>query len=198
MARTQAADYEQRRGAILEEAAKLFATHGFLGASVVELAKACKVSKSLLYHYYPSKESILFDVMDSHIHALTGVAEATLAGEAPPTERLRALTRAFMQLYSGASGHHKVLLNELDNLSREQRDLVVDHQRRLLRLVEHVLLEIEPSLERDRTRLRPVVMLFFGMINWTHNWFNPSGALSQTQVADMAVDILIGGLHSIK
>ena len=67
MARKQAPDFEQRRDAILEQAARLYAAQGFLGASVADLARACKTSKSLIYHYYPSKEDILFDVMHSHV-----------------------------------------------------------------------------------------------------------------------------------
>ena len=50
MARPQSPDYEQRREAILSAAARLYATKGFPGASVAELAKACGASKSLIYH----------------------------------------------------------------------------------------------------------------------------------------------------
>src|SRR6185437_11202433 len=63
MARTQAPDYEERRNAMLEKAAELYAERGFLGASLADLAASCRTSKSLIYHYYPSKEDILFDVM---------------------------------------------------------------------------------------------------------------------------------------
>ena len=70
MARTQAADYEERRTAIVEQAARLFAERGFLGASIADLAEACDSSKSLIYHYYASKEDILYDVMHSHVRAL--------------------------------------------------------------------------------------------------------------------------------
>ena len=49
MARPQAADYDDRRAAIVEQAARLYAERGFLGASLSDLAKACKTSKSLIY-----------------------------------------------------------------------------------------------------------------------------------------------------
>ena len=74
MARTQAADYEQRREAIVEKAAERFASQGFRGASVADLAEAVGASKSLIYHYYPSKEDILFEVMDSHLQELDDAA----------------------------------------------------------------------------------------------------------------------------
>jgi hypothetical protein len=37
-------------------------------------------------------------------------------------------------------------------------------------------------------------MLFFGMINWTHTWFDPKGAVSPGALAEMAADLTLGGL----
>src|ERR1700748_1557606 len=102
MARKQAPDFEQRRDAILDKAALLYAEHGFLGASVADLARECGMSKSLVYHYYPSKEDILFDVMHSHVQALLDAAERVAAGPGAADEKLRALTQEFMRLYVGA------------------------------------------------------------------------------------------------
>src|SRR5258708_31929188 len=70
MARTQALDYDKRRKTITSTAARLYAQHGFLGTSVAQIAAPCRTSKSLIYNYYPSKEDILFDVMNSHVQSL--------------------------------------------------------------------------------------------------------------------------------
>jgi hypothetical protein len=43
----------------------------------------------------------------------------------------------------------------------------------------------------------PLTMLFFGMINWTHTWFRPEGPVSGEALADMAVDLMLGGLSSL-
>src|SRR5690606_36531613 len=64
MARLRAKDYDDKRAAILEQAAGLFATEGFAAASLSRLAAACETSKASLYHYYQSKEAILFDILD--------------------------------------------------------------------------------------------------------------------------------------
>ena len=93
MARTQAADFEARRTAIVERAAALYAERGFLGASIADLAKVCRTSKSLIYHYYPSKEDILFDVMHSHVRALLDAAENVLKSPGNAADKLRAITR---------------------------------------------------------------------------------------------------------
>ena len=70
MARPQSPDYDKRREAILRAAARLFARQGFNGASVADLAAACGSSKSLVYHYFPSKEDILHAVMSAHLELL--------------------------------------------------------------------------------------------------------------------------------
>src|SRR4029079_7202911 len=102
MARTQAADYDDRKLGIVEAAAALYASRGFNGASVADLAERCKTSKSLIYHYYQSKEDILFDVMISHVRALYEAARVAVSGEDAAAEKLRRLAHAFMGLYVGA------------------------------------------------------------------------------------------------
>ena len=175
-------------------AAGLYARRGFPGASVSDLAKACGSSKSLVYHYFPSKDDILYEVMAAHLDALVEAADGAMrAGDA--RERLRALTLAFMRLYVGAQDSHKVLLNELDNLPSERRAEVIAKQRRIIASVESLVREIRPDL--DPLTL-PVAMLFFGMINWTHTWFRAGGAVTPEQLAEMTVNLLLGGVESLQ
>ena len=192
MARPQSPDYDKRRDAILAAAAHLYARRGFQGASVADLAKACSTSKSLIYHYFPSKDDLLYATMAAHLDALVAAAEqATQKGSAEA--RLRALTHAFMRLYVGAEDSHTVLLNELDNLPPARRAEVVAKQRRIIGAVEALVREIRPDAG-DLSM--PLTMLFFGMINWTHNWFRPGGAVDADRLADMAVDLMLNGVQA--
>ena len=195
MARTQAADYDERKEAIVEAAAALYARRGFNGASVADLAERCKTSKSLIYHYYQSKEDILFDVMISHVRALDEAARKAIAGEGDPALKLRRLAHAFMALYVGATDRHKVLLNELDNLDDKRRAEIVKTQRGLIEIVQRLLGEIEPKLKKRAGESYAAAMLFFGMINWTHTWFDAKGPVSADAIADMAVDVTLDGIR---
>src|ERR1044071_10461419 len=104
MARPQSPDYDKRRETILAAAARLYAKKGFPGSSVAELAKACNSSKSLIYHYFPSKDDILYAVMVEHLDALTEAAE-TACASGSADDKLRALTVAFMRIYASAQNH---------------------------------------------------------------------------------------------
>ncbi|MFB0872632.1 MULTISPECIES: TetR/AcrR family transcriptional regulator [unclassified Sphingobium] len=194
MARTQAADYEQRREAIVEKAAALFAKKGFLGTSISELAKACAMSKSLLYHYYGSKEEVLNAVMLSHIDQLVADVEAVVGEKLAPKEKLDALIHAFMKHYVGAADRQKVLLNELENLPATERDVVVAKQRMIIGTVQRLVGEIFASDSAAEARVR--TMLVFGMINWTHTWFNEKGPVSADRLASMVVDMTFAASKS--
>ena len=195
MARTQATDYAERRDAIVEKAAKLYAERGFLGASIADLAKACKTSKSLIYHYYPSKEDILFDVMHSHVAALLMAAQAVTASPASPVEKLRTITREFMKHYVGAASRQRVLLNELDHLPKERRAAIVGIQTKLIDIVQDIITELRPDLRAKPALKRPAAMLYFGMINWTHTWMDPSGAASPDKIANLAANMFLDGVE---
>lgn len=193
MPRTQAPEYEERRERIVARAADLYAERGFLGASIADLAEACQTSKSLIYHYYESKEAILFDVMHEHVKALLDTAEAIVTGPLSAREKLAAMTSAFFELYAGAAARHKVLLNDLQHLPPGRRSEVIGIQRKLIEHVERLVGELLPSL-RESALLRPAAMLYFGMINWTHTWLDPAGRASPQQIAELATSVFLDGI----
>jgi len=187
MARTQAADYEQRREAIVEKAAQLFARSGFRGTSIQDLSKACETSKSLFYHYYPSKEDVLYAVIASHIDQLVIDVEEVMAGGGEPVELLSNLIHAFMRHYIGAVDRQNVLLNELGSLPEDRRNVIIEKQRVVIDAVQSLLVHIHPSLAANPVRARVQTMLLFGMINWTKTWFRPDGPIDAEELADIVV-----------
>jgi AcrR family transcriptional regulator len=195
MARTQAEDYEHRRDEIVARAAALFAAQGFHGTSISELAEACGTSKSLLYHYYASKEDILFDAMHDHVKALLDAAEEVAKSKGAPEQKLRQLTHRFMALYLTAAANQRVLVNELRHLPAARRKTIVGIQRRLLDIVEEILIALRPALAREPGLKRPATMLYFGMINWMHTWLDPKGPATPASIADLTVTTFIEGLR---
>ncbi len=192
MARPQAADYEQRRGAIIEKAAALYASRGFHGASMADLAAACGMSKSLLYHYYASKEDLLYAVMESHIDQLVEDLEEVMEAGTKAPDTFARLIHAFMRHYVGAADRQTVLLNDLDNLPADRKATIVAKQRKLIDAVQRLLSDLLPD-ESSPARQRVRTMLIFGMINWTHTWFDPSGPVGADELADMAIELALSG-----
>jgi AcrR family transcriptional regulator len=190
MARTQAADYEMRREAMLDQAAELFARAGYRGTSMTDLATASSVSKSLLYHYFPSKEDVLFEVMTSHLDKLVEDVNEVVARETGDADKASDLIHAFMRHYVGAADRHKVLLNELNNLPQQRRSMIIAKQRLIIDAMQALLGKL-PGSPKDAHRTRAFTMLLFGMINWTHTWYDPDGPVPPDELADMVAGLIM-------
>jgi AcrR family transcriptional regulator len=196
MARPQAADYDDRRRSILEQAAALFAEKGFPRTSIAELAQACNASKAWLYHYYPSKEAVLHDIMSDHMERLLEATESSLAAGGDAGSRLRRLSRALMDIYGGSRAQHTVLVNDLGCLPADQRAEIVQLEKALLAKISDLLAEINPGLAAAPSLRTPAVMLFMGMLNWTYTWYDETGPVTPRMFADLASDVFLTGFGS--
>ena len=190
MARTQAPDYEERRIAIVDKAAELFARRGFTGASLSDLAAACQSSKSLIYHYFPSKEDILYEVMSSHIDQLVEDTHQVAREGGRAADQFNRLIHAFLRHYMGAASRQKVLLNELAHLPDAMRETIVSKQRQVVEVTQKLLTALTPGLAGDPKRARVQTMLLFGMINWTHTWYDPDGDIKIDELAEMVLELI--------
>ena len=62
--------YDEKRAEIVERGAMLFDKVGYYNTSMQMLADEVGLSKPTLYHYFPSKISILYAIHDTYINAL--------------------------------------------------------------------------------------------------------------------------------
>ncbi|MFC7049124.1 TetR/AcrR family transcriptional regulator [Emcibacter nanhaiensis] len=196
MARTQAADYDDRRRNILIQAANLFAEKGYARTSISELATACNASKSWLYHYYPSKEAILYDIMSYHVTELLECARDCRDEQGSPRDRFRELVRRFMSLYIEAGSQHVILLNDIGCLPEDKQKEIQELQDDVVAIVLELICEVNPALSGNKKFKKPVTMALMGMINWTYTWFDEKGPINEQQFADLAVDLFLNGLMS--
>jgi AcrR family transcriptional regulator len=195
MARGRAADYADKRREIGDAAARLFAERGFAAVSISDIARACGCAKSLIYHYYPSKEQILADLLVTHVEALLAAAKAAQAASDSPREQFRAFLRGHMRLYADARYFHVLLLNSLPHLPEQERNQVRQIERELVAIATAILLRLVPTLEDKPQLLRPTAMNLYALINWTHVWYDAAGPLKPEGFADFAGDLFLDGLE---
>jgi hypothetical protein len=71
---------------------------------------------------------------------------------------------------------------------------VVATERRIVRAIDRLLPGIQPKLEKHPDFTRPLTMLYFGMINWTDNWYSEKGRLAPAELAALAAELFLNGL----
>jgi AcrR family transcriptional regulator len=85
---------EERRALLLERATELFAEHGYDALSMSQIAREAKISKALLYHYFPSKSRLFEAALSSGAAELR--ARTEIDPSLPPAEQLSAALDAFL------------------------------------------------------------------------------------------------------
>ena len=209
MARPKSATHDIKRDAILDIAAQCFADRSYPAASMNEIAMACGTSKARLYHYYDSKEAILFDLMDRNTQRLLSLIALTDATaqrrNLDDRAALHELIRAFLQEYESSATRHVALLNDTQFLSDvpdehlgspaiSPRELILNRQRDVVAAVTRALRRAYPN-RLNASNQTAITMMLFGMINWTFTWLRPGGPISYVAFADEVIALLEKGLN---
>lgn len=199
MARTRASDFGEKQHAILVSAAAVFARQGMEKASMAQIANQANVSKALLYHYYPSKDALIFGIVHDHLVGLDAAVTAADDAALPAPERLKALIWAVLDSYRGADDQHYVQLNGAAALSDDQKAQIRAIERRIVKRFSDVLASINPRLDKPgRPLLMPVTMSLFGMLNWVYLWFKEGGPITREDYASLAATLILKGAEAVE
>lgn len=197
MARPVSASHDLRRDEILNVAASCFARQSYPATSMNDIAAACGTSKARLYHYYQSKEAILFELLDRYTQRLLviiGQVQARAHRQAlDERATLHELVRAFLREYETSATRHAALLGSTQFLGHEQREVILDRQRDVVSAVTRFLRLAYPQRLTPRNQ-NAIAMTLFGMINWTFTWLRPGGPLSYADFAEEVIAMLDQGL----
>lgn len=192
----RAKTYDDKRQLILERATELFARHGFHGTSVADIADACGASKALIYHYFDSKEQVLYELLTGFIEMFQIRLERAVNKAAKPPERLRAYMRETVAVLSKYRLNYARLFSELDALPAKQRDDVRSAERAIVNLLRKTLIEIRPDIANNPHAM-PVTLLALGTLVWSYTWFDPTRTLSLDELADLTTRFVLGGVQSV-
>jgi AcrR family transcriptional regulator len=193
MARTRANDYDKKRLGILSQSASLFAQHGFTGTSITMIAEACGVSKALMYHYYNSKDDVLFDLLADHLNHLIVAVEAASESAGDGKERLFAICTALLEAYRGADAEHQVQISSLKLLPQAQQSVLKELERQLVVIFSNAIAATLPTVADRPDVLKPLTMSLFGMLNWHYLWFRDGKGMTREAYARMAAGLVLAG-----
>ncbi|WP_171235801.1 TetR/AcrR family transcriptional regulator [Ruegeria sp. HKCCA6837] len=198
MARTIAKDHDQKREQILKMAAKVFADQGFDRASMTLLAKECGISKANIYHYYDSKDAILYDILETYLRELRDrICNVDLSG-LNPEQKLRTAVREILFAYQGADDEHRVQISGMSALTDEQQKLLRGYQHDLVNFVRDILKELSPEAFDDaKDKLRGATMSVFGMLNWYYMWNTGAGPKAREDYADLVSTLTVHGVQKL-
>jgi len=107
---------KSKKIAIVKAAQELFARFGFIKTTVDEIARAARMGKATLYHYFRSKEDVFKEVIEKESRILNEKVKEAIDKEETPQQKLKAFVLTRMRY-----------LNELANIYSALKDEFLNH-----------------------------------------------------------------------
>jgi AcrR family transcriptional regulator len=185
-----------RRRQLLDSALDVFATRGFHGASMNDVADAAGVTKPVLYQHFESKRQLFVELLEdvgSRLGQL--VADATAAADAP-REKVEKGFAAYFRWIDGNRAAFSLLFGGSVRLDTEFAD-AVHHVESFLAEAIATLIEADLDDEHRRTIAHGIVGLAEGTgRHWIADGLDLDPDILGRQVADLAYAGL-RGVHRI-
>jgi AcrR family transcriptional regulator len=185
---------ESRRIEICRTAAQIFRDRGYDATSVSDIARALGMTKAGLYHYFDSKEALLFEIMTFGLERVRVEVVAPVRAIRDPEQRLREIVTRHARITTNGRGAVAHLGDEIRALPPGARRQIEEKMRIYFDLIRGTLQELKAE-----GRLHPVdptvaAFSLLGMVLWLPRWFRQDGRLSQERVANDIATMALAGL----
>ena len=176
-------------------AAKLFNTKGYLQTTMDDITTAARFSKGGIYHYFSSKDEILFFVLDRYLNLVLQDLEHDLEEIEAAREKIQHIISRHIRLYTENPAEAKTLLNEKYCLPPKYRRKIDRKERQYFQIVRKVLaLFFAGKQKLPDSRIPVITFLLFGMCNWIFSWYDPRGAVTPEALSEIIWKIFLNGV----
>ncbi len=189
--------FERQQSKILLHATEVFYEKGYEGASMRDLSRASGMSLSGLYHYFESKEKLLYLIQK---HTFTTIVERLrerLDQSSEPEQRIRIFILNHLEYFLANRKAMKVLSHEDDVLKNGYGSEIAAIKREYYRICVGLLDDFKRGRKLEFSS-RLAVLSMFGMMNWIYTWYKPRIDADAREIAREMGDIFLRGIGSLQ
>jgi AcrR family transcriptional regulator len=186
-----------RMTSIAKVAAKLFNEKGYLETSMDDISTAAKLSKGGIYHYFSSKNEILYFISTNFMGLLLKDLRQEMEEIEDDFEKIQFIISRHIGFYTKYIAEAKTTIHEGHLLPPEYFKIIAEQERQYYQVVSSVLSNFFGGhLSKDL--LKVLTFILFGTCNGIYFWYNPKGSMTPKELSGIIIDILCRGLIGYK
>lgn len=175
-------------------AARLFYEKGYVETSIDDIADSVKMTKGGIYHYFKSKNEILYFILDHYVNYFLGNLEQELKKNDDAFSKIQFIISRHIDFYCKNLPEGKVLLHEVHCLLPEYFRVIAKKEKKYLNIVARVLSGyFGKNIQKDQ--LKVITFCLFGMCNWIYSWYDPRGPVTPERLAKIIYGIFSVGVR---
>jgi AcrR family transcriptional regulator len=186
----------KKRGQIATEAAALFDSRGYHATTMEDIATAVGIAKPTLYHYYRSKDQILYEIHEEFIDLLlTEHTQRATDASLGPEELLQGIAGDILDLMETHRGHVRTFFEHHRELAVRQRSTIRRKRDQYAGIVENLLQQGVDQKTID-TDPKMCALHFFGMCNWAYQWYRSGNEFAPRAIGEEFWRMLLDGIRT--
>ena len=180
---------------ICKKAARLFDINGYLATSLADISEASGLSKGGIFHYFPTKESLLFFILNRTMEQLTDELKKKLKGISNSREKIRIIIQNHIDLYCNNFHEARVILHETQNLRPDYWKTLRKRTKAYYNFLKSIMNDLlDRNNERNPEKAKLLINFLLGTCNWIYWWYDPKGRISPEELADEIYKVFVAGL----
>lgn len=184
-----------KEAVILAEACRLFATNGFDGTSIRDIANAVGISNAALYHYFADKNELFARIVTDVIERQCSFTEERIKADGTASQKLRSFMQAYAEFFQEHTSEAVASSRSFGALEKSpERDHAIYWRDRYEGLLRDILREGMKGGEFREGDVALTGRAVLSCLNWLHRWYSPAGSLSPVEIVDGYADILLRGI----
>jgi len=182
---------------IAKAAAKLFNEKGFLETSMDDVSAAAKLSKGGIYHYFSSKNEMLYFISTNFMGLLLNDLERELEKIEGNVAKIQFIISRHIEFYTKYIAEAKTTIHEGHLLPSEYYKIIGEQQRQYYRIVSDILSDFFGG-QISEDELKVLTFILFGTCNGIYFWYDPKGSMTPKELSGTIIEILCRGLIGYK
>ena len=182
---------------IAKAAARLFNENGFLETSMDDISAAARLSKGGLYHYFSSKNEMLYFICTNFMGLLLKDLKQELGKIEENVAKIQFVISRHIEFYTKYIAEAKTTIHEGHLLPSEYFKIIREQQRQYYRIVSDILSDFfDGQISEDE--LKVLTFILFGTCNGIYFWYDPKGSMTPKELSGTIIEILCRGLIGYK
>lgn len=197
MTRSDARRPTGSRDAIFEVATRRFSEVGYGSTTIRDIADEVGILPGSLYAHITSKEALLHEIIDSGIERFIASAREAIESDEPAGERLRLAVRRHLAVVGESPARTMVVFHLWRQLTGDFRSRILGKRQQYEDIFTQLVEDgMKSGCFNAGISPRIAVLAILGALNWSAEWYSPSGPATPEQVGESMADYLILGLLS--
>jgi AcrR family transcriptional regulator len=181
---------------IVGAAVRLFAAKGFDATTVQEVVEAASVTKGALYHYFGSKDDLLFEIYRSLIGRQMADLDEIVAAGLDATTTVRRILVSLVETTARSVDETAVFVREMHRLGADRMASFRAERRRYHETFRAVVEQAQRAGEfSSAVPADTIVLIALGVVNQLPTWYRPDGPKSPAQLGTEIADFILAGLR---